>query len=48
LNKNKEEYLADEDSKIVVERKFQTATEGCVNIGNPLISVMNLSYPWGG
>ncbi|MFQ6056178.1 MAG: HepT-like ribonuclease domain-containing protein [Methanosarcinales archaeon] len=39
---NKEEYLADEDSKIVVERKFQTATECCVNIGNHLISVMNL------
>ena len=38
----KDKYLTDEDAQTVVERKFQTATESCVNIGNHLISTMNL------
>lgn len=36
------EYLDDFDSQIIVERKFQTAIESCVNIGNHLISRLNL------
>jgi len=39
---SKDEYLTDEDAQTIVERKFQTATESCVNIGNHLISTMNL------
>ena len=38
----KDEYLTDEDAQTVVERKFQTATESCLNIGNHFISTMNL------
>jgi len=37
-----EEYLADTDIQSVVERRFQTATEACVNIGNHLISRLEL------
>lgn len=37
-----DEYLNDGDSQIIVERKFQTAIESCVNIGNHLISRLNL------
>lgn len=37
-----EEYLASEDAQLVVERKFQTATESCVNIGNHLIAALGL------
>ncbi|MBM3236624.1 DUF86 domain-containing protein [Candidatus Poribacteria bacterium] len=39
---SEDEYLMDEDTQTVVERKFQTAIESCVNIGNHLISTMNL------
>lgn len=35
-------YLADVDTRSVVERRFQTATEACLNIGNHLIARMNL------
>lgn len=35
-------YLADTDTQSVVERRFQTATEACVNIGNHLISRLGL------
>jgi len=38
----KDEYLTDEDAQTVVERKFWTALESCANIGNHLISTMNL------
>jgi uncharacterized protein YutE (UPF0331/DUF86 family)/predicted nucleotidyltransferase len=39
---SRSEYLADEDAQAVVERRFQTATEACVNIGNHLIAALDL------
>jgi uncharacterized protein YutE (UPF0331/DUF86 family)/predicted nucleotidyltransferase len=36
------EYLADSDTRDVVERRLQTATESCLNIGNHLIAVERL------
>lgn len=39
------EYLTDEDSQDVVERRFQTAIESCTNIGNHIISVVDLQMP---
>jgi uncharacterized protein YutE (UPF0331/DUF86 family) len=39
------EYLGDEDSQDVVERRFQTAVESCINIGNHLISILDLKMP---
>jgi len=35
-------YLADGDAQDVVERRLQTATECCVNIGNHLIATLGL------
>lgn len=40
-----EEYLRDEDSQDVVERRFQTAVETCINIGNYLITELELKMP---
>lgn len=40
--KDRAAYLADEDAQIIVERKLQTATEACVNIGNHLIATLGL------
>jgi uncharacterized protein YutE (UPF0331/DUF86 family)/predicted nucleotidyltransferase len=40
--KSRTDYLADEDAQIIVERKFQTATEACLNIGNHLIAALGL------
>ena len=37
-----QKYLAEPDTQSVVERRFQTATEACVNIGNHLISRLGL------
>ena len=34
-----QEYLTDTDTQSVVERRFQTAAEACVNIGNHLIQL---------
>lgn len=42
---NLEDYLIDEDSQDVVERRFQTSIESCINIGNHLISVLDLKMP---
>ena len=39
------EYIADEDSQDVVERRFQTAIESCINIGNHLISMLDFKTP---
>jgi uncharacterized protein YutE (UPF0331/DUF86 family) len=39
------EYLHDEDSQDVVERRFQTSIESCINIGNHLISAADLKMP---
>jgi uncharacterized protein YutE (UPF0331/DUF86 family)/predicted nucleotidyltransferase len=39
---SRETYLTDEDTRSVVERRFQTATESCLNIGNHLIARLNL------
>lgn len=38
----REKYLVDSEAQTIVERKFQTATESSVNIGNHLISRMGL------
>jgi uncharacterized protein YutE (UPF0331/DUF86 family) len=38
----REAYLTDVDTRSVVERRFQTAMESCINIGNHLISRLNL------
>ncbi len=35
-------YLADSDAQDVVERRLQTATECCLNIGNHLIATLEL------
>ncbi|MGB9613603.1 MAG: type VII toxin-antitoxin system HepT family RNase toxin, partial [Candidatus Margulisiibacteriota bacterium] len=40
-----EQYLQDEDSQDVVERRFQTSIESCINIGNHLISQLDLKMP---
>lgn len=37
-----EAYLADSDAQDVVERRLQTATECCLNIGNHLIAALGL------
>jgi uncharacterized protein YutE (UPF0331/DUF86 family)/predicted nucleotidyltransferase len=42
---SKEEYLKSSDSQAVVERKFQIATESCLNIGNHIISRLGLRMP---
>jgi uncharacterized protein YutE (UPF0331/DUF86 family) len=39
------DYLSNEDAQDVVERRFQTAIESCINIGNHLISVLGLRAP---
>ena len=39
---SREAYLIDVDTRSVVERRFQTATESCLNIGNHLIARLNL------
>ena len=39
---SREAYLMDVDTRSVVERRFQTATESCLNIGNHLIARLNL------
>jgi len=39
---SRETYLTDVDTRSVVERRFQTATESCLNIGNHLIARLNL------
>jgi uncharacterized protein YutE (UPF0331/DUF86 family) len=39
------DYLKDEDTQDVVERRFQTAIESCLNVGNHLISVFDLKMP---
>ncbi|MBI4287985.1 MAG: DUF86 domain-containing protein [Chloroflexi bacterium] len=41
-NLTKEEYLANSDSQIVAERRFQRAVESCLNIGNHIISKQGL------
>lgn len=38
----REVYLTDVDTRSVVERRFQTATERCINIGNHLIARLHL------
>ncbi len=40
---SKRAYLSNGDAQAVVERRFQTATEACVNIGHHLISALGLS-----
>ena len=40
-----EKYLKDEDSQDVVERRFQTSIESCLNIGNHIISLLDLEIP---
>lgn len=39
---SREAYLTDVDTRSVVERRFQTATENCLNIGNHLIARLHL------
>ena len=38
----REVYLMDVDTRSVVERRFQTATESCINVGNHLIARLHL------
>lgn len=40
-----EAYLSSPDMQAVVERRLQTAAEGCLNIGNHLIARMELRAP---
>jgi uncharacterized protein YutE (UPF0331/DUF86 family) len=39
---SRETYLTDVDTRSVVERRFQTATESCLTIGNHLIAWLSL------
>lgn len=39
---SRDAYLADSDTQDVVERRLQTATECCLNIGNHLIATLEL------
>ncbi|GIW55128.1 MAG: hypothetical protein KatS3mg082_1532 [Nitrospiraceae bacterium] len=41
----KEQYLASPDLQAIVERRFQTATESGINIGNHLIARLGLRAP---
>ncbi|MDR5703915.1 MAG: DUF86 domain-containing protein [Armatimonadota bacterium] len=42
---SKEVYLKDRDIQAVVERRLQTATESCINIGNHIIARLGLRAP---
>ncbi|MER3424233.1 MAG: hypothetical protein C4293_14435, partial [Nitrospiraceae bacterium] len=41
----KEHYLASPDLHAIVERRLQTATESCINVGNHLIARLGLRAP---
>jgi uncharacterized protein YutE (UPF0331/DUF86 family) len=41
----KEHYLASPDLQAIVERRLQTATESCINVGNHLIARLGLRAP---
>ena len=41
----KEDYLGSQDLQAIVERRLQTAAEGCINIGNHLIARLGLRAP---
>ncbi len=41
----KEHYLASPDLQAIVERRLQTATECCINVGNHLIARLGLRAP---
>ncbi len=41
----KEDYLASQDLQAIVERRLQTAAEGCLNVGNHLIARLGLRAP---
>jgi uncharacterized protein YutE (UPF0331/DUF86 family)/predicted nucleotidyltransferase len=39
------EYAASQDLQAIVERRLQTATEGCINVGNHLVARLGLRAP---
>ncbi len=42
---DREQFLASRDAQAVVERRLQTAVEGCLNIGNHVIARKRLGVP---
>jgi len=42
---DREQFLASRDAQAVVERRLQTAAEGCLNIGNHVIARKRLGVP---
>jgi uncharacterized protein YutE (UPF0331/DUF86 family)/predicted nucleotidyltransferase len=41
----REDFLASRDAQAVVERRLQTAVEGCLNVGNHLVARKRLGVP---
>jgi uncharacterized protein YutE (UPF0331/DUF86 family) len=41
----KDDYIQSRDTQTIVERRFQTATENCINIGNHIIARLGLRAP---